>query len=57
MSDTPRWDCPLDDLEYVISQDGTVIFNYIQQREVDTTERPPTPLEEAGGTDPDGITD
>jgi hypothetical protein len=47
----------LEDCEGVISEDGTVVFNYLQQREEDTTERPLTPLEEAGGTDPDGITD
>lgn len=31
--------------------DGTISFNHLQQREEDTTERPLTPLEEAGGTD------
>lgn len=36
---------------------GTIAFNYLQQREEDTSERPPTPLEEAETTDPWGITD
>lgn len=30
---------------------GTITFNYLQQREEDTSERPETPLEEAGTTD------
>lgn len=45
-----------DEREDVISEGGTVTFNYLQQREADDTERPPTPLEEAGTTDPWGIT-
>jgi hypothetical protein len=48
--------CP-EDREDVISKDGTVVFNYLQQREVDTTEKSLTPLEEAGTTDPWGVTD
>lgn len=36
---------------------GTISFNYLQQREEDTTEKPPTPLEAAGTTDPWGATD
>lgn len=51
----PRW-CA-QDREDVISRDGTITFNYLQQRERDTTERAQTPLEEAGTTDPHGITD
>lgn len=35
--------------------DGNVTFNWLQQRPVDTTERPPTPVEAAGTTDPWGI--
>lgn len=56
------WRCP-DEREDVISTetwndgDGTTSFNYLQQREVDNTERPETPLEEAGTTDPWGITE
>jgi hypothetical protein len=45
-----------EDREDVISEDGTITFNYLQQRPVDTTERPQTPLEEIGTTDPWGIT-
>lgn len=45
-----------DEREDVISDDGDVVFNYLQQRPVDTTERPETPLEQAGTTDPWGIT-
>ncbi len=45
-----------EDREDVRSKDGKITFNYLQQREVDNTERPPTPLEEIGTTDPDGIT-
>jgi hypothetical protein len=45
-----------EDREDVISKDGKVIFNYLQQGEVDTSERPTTPLEEIGTTDPDDIT-
>lgn len=40
----------------VLSTAGTVLFNYLQQREIDTTEEPQTALEEAGTTDPWGIT-
>lgn len=42
--------------EDVVSRDGTVIFNYLQQRPEDTTVRPLTPLEQIGTTDPHGIT-
>lgn len=35
--------------------DGTISFNYLQQRPVDNTERPPTPLEAAETTDPWGV--
>lgn len=46
-----------EDREDVFSDDaGRVTFNYLQQRQIDTTESPWTPVEEAGGTDPDGIT-
>ena len=38
------------------NENGTITFNYLQQREVDTTERPPTPVEEAGTTDIWGVT-
>lgn len=30
---------------------GTITFNWLQQRPEDTTEKPETPLEEAGTTD------
>lgn len=50
-----EWRKP-EDREDVISKDEAITFNYLQQKEVDLTERPPTPLEEAAGTDPDGIT-
>ena len=40
----------------VTSVGPTITFNYLQQREVDTSERPPTPLEQIGTTDPWGIT-
>lgn len=52
---TPWFRC-LEDREDVLSEGGTITFNYLQQREEDTTERPTTPLEEIGTTDPDGIT-
>lgn len=49
-----RRDCP----EYVESDDaGKVTFNHLQQSEPDESERPLTPLEEAGTTDIWGITD
>lgn len=51
----PLYRCD-EDREDVRSRDGKVLFNYLQQRPVDTTERPQTPLEQAGTTDPDGIT-
>lgn len=38
-------------------EDGMISFNHLQQREEDTTERAPTPLEEAGGTDIWGLDD
>ena len=38
------------------SRAGKVTFNHLQQSEKDTTERPLTPVEKAGGTDPDGVT-
>jgi hypothetical protein len=44
------------DREDIRSEDGAVTFNWIQQRPVDNTERPPTPVEEAGTTDPLGVT-
>ncbi len=37
--------------------DGTIHFNHLQQGPIDPTERPPTPLEAIGTTDPWGITD
>jgi hypothetical protein len=46
-----------DDRQDVISDEawnggeGKISFNYLQQREVDKTESPETPLEQAGGTD------
>ncbi|HET7588602.1 MAG TPA: hypothetical protein VFK14_00230 [Solirubrobacterales bacterium] len=36
--------------------EGKVTFNYLQQKELDTTRSPVTPLEAAGGTDIWGIT-
>lgn len=55
MSSSPNR--PEDCREDVISSEtwnggsGTITFNYLQQREDDTTERPATPLEEAETTD------
>ena len=45
-----------DEREDVRSRAGKVTFNHLQQSEKDTTERPLTPVEKAGGTDPDGVT-
>lgn len=53
--------CQEEEREDVISSEtwnggaGTITFNYLQQREEDTSERPPTPLEEAGTTDIWGV--
>lgn len=52
-----RWSAESEERESVRSSDGTITFNWLQQREPDTTVRAPTPAEEAGGTDPWGITD
>lgn len=51
-SDDCREDVRSNDL--VDGGDGKVTFNYLQQRPVDNTERPETPLEAAGTTDPWG---
>lgn len=51
-----RDDCEREDVES--DSAGTITFNYLQQRPaVEADERPLTPVEEAGGTDPDGLLD
>lgn len=45
------------DREDVQSKDGKVTFNWLQQRPVDTSARPVTPVEQLGTTDPWGISD
>lgn len=47
-----------EDREDVESVDGTITFNYLQQRPAwEADERPTTPVEEEGTTDPHGIAD
>lgn len=53
------WRCE-DDREDVISRDGTIVFNYLQQHPEDfDLAAVPSPVEEGAtnGTDPWGITD